>query len=607
MEKLMDRAVKGIVAVAPSYPDGQKLDTLVIEYWCDIEKESVDCSKFQVKGRTIEKAYVSSGPERLAKEERGTGTGKYVILELRLEDSGANIIQVPKGAEKGPEITGLPSGVPHLPQMVRRKIKEIVCQKETIKSADGTDISPWESETDQILQPVIDGFQQFSYEGIFNNLYIPTVEEGRQYPLVVFLHDAGANGPDPFLTLAQGNGATGFASTGDQSRHPAFILAPQIPKEVYLTSDDFICAPELETIKRMIDDVVRNHPIDKKRILYTGQSQGCMAGCELNVRYPDYFAASLLVAGQWNPEMMGKACWGQTLWIFVSDGDRKACPGMTEVTDELEKNGANVGRYHWDAKWPATQLNQAVEAAQKEDCNIRFTIFDNHSVIPDGGEDNPGTNHMGTWPVVYSIDAIRDWLLSQEAKEPDPKMLGMIGEDYLHGNNGRPQDFQKCYEYSKKAAQLGNIRSYTVLGILYRDGNYVEKDIPKAIGYFKHAAAEGDFKAPRFLGVLFEEADGVNQDYQEAFSWYQTAAEKGDITGKFLLGRLYERGLGADQDYRRAMELYLDSGSRGDVIAAPAIEAVARLYREGLGVPKDALKAEEWQKKYEVARQNRLH
>ena len=623
----MENTVKKIVAVAPPYPDGQKLDTLVIEYSCEIAMESVDCSKFQVKDRTIEAAYTSTRPERIMASENG----RYVILELNLKDSRAKIIPAPQMGEKGVGRREPTEGVPNLPQQARREIKERVCQKEAVRCVDGGEIQPWEAESDTVVQPVINEFQQFTFEGIPYNLYIPKMakmagttgaEMGQKYPLVVFLHDAGPNGADVFLTLAQGNGATSFASGKMQQKYPSFVLAPQIPKEVYLTSDDFTCAGEIETLKRMIDHVVENYPIEKKRIVYTGQSQGCMAGCELNVRYPGYFAASLLVAGPWNPMTVGTNCCHQKVWIFVSDGDRKACPGMTKVTEELEKNGAKVGRYHWNAKWPADQLNQAVRDALKDDCNIRFTIFDDHSVIPDGEDDNPGTNHMGTWPVVYSIDAVREWLVSQEStecgpeeqepeeavlEELDPKRLGMTGEDYLHGNHGLPQDYQKCYEYSKRAAQLGNVRSYTVLGILYRDGCYVEKDISRAMEYFDRATAEGDFKAPRFLGALYEEGDGVRQDYQEAFYWYQMAAERGDITAKFLLGRLYERGLGVRRDYRRAMELYLDSGSRGDVIAAPAIEAVARLYREGLGVQQDEQKAREWQNKYETARSTRLH
>ena len=93
----MENTVKKIVAVAPPYPDGQKLDTLVIEYSCEIAMESVDCSKFQVKDRTIEAAYTSTRPERIMASENG----RYVILELNLKDSRAKIIPAPQMGEKG--------------------------------------------------------------------------------------------------------------------------------------------------------------------------------------------------------------------------------------------------------------------------------------------------------------------------------------------------------------------------------------------------------------------------------------------------------------------------------------------------------------------------
>ena len=277
----MENTVKKIVAVAPPYPDGQKLDTLVIEYSCEIAMESVDCSKFQVKDRTIEAAYTSTRPERIMASENG----RYVILELNLKDSRAKIIPAPQMGEKGVGRREPTEGVPNLPQQARREIKERVCQKEAVRCVDGGEIQPWEAESDTVVQPVINEFQQFTFEGIPYNLYIPKMakmagttgaEMGQKYPLVVFLHDAGPNGADVFLTLAQGNGATSFASGKMQQKYPSFVLAPQIPKEVYLTSDDFTCAGEIETLKRMIDHVVENYPIEKKRIVYTGQSQGCM-------------------------------------------------------------------------------------------------------------------------------------------------------------------------------------------------------------------------------------------------------------------------------------------------------------------------------------------
>jgi poly(3-hydroxybutyrate) depolymerase len=44
--------------------------------------------------------------------------------------------------------------------------------------------------------------------------------------------------------------------------------------------------------------------IDKKRLYTTGQSAGCMRSISMDIKYPDLFAASLLVAGQGDAQEM---------------------------------------------------------------------------------------------------------------------------------------------------------------------------------------------------------------------------------------------------------------------------------------------------------------
>lgn len=191
-------------------------------------------------------------------------------------------------------------------------------------------------------------------------------------------------------------------------------------------------------------------------------------------------------------------------------------------------------------------------------------------------------------------------------KNEEAELWGKKGEDYLHGNNGLGQDYEKCFAYSVKAAELGYARSNTVLGILYRNGFYVKKDYTKARELFQKAYDAGDTKAPRFLGLMEENGEGSEVSPEKAVYWYEKADELNDITGQYLLGKCYEKGFGVSQDYGKAMELYLVSGARGDRIAAPAIGAIAELYEQGLGVEKNPEKAKEWKSKFEHAKQVRF-
>jgi len=160
----------------------------------------------------------------------------------------------------------------------------------------------------------------------------------------------------------------------------------------------------------MIDFIAASCRVDKNRIYTTGQSQGCMASCEMNILRPELFAASLLVAGQWSPERMAEKCTACTMWILVSHNDAKAFPGMNAVTEAMEAAGAKVGRYVWDGKSSQETFAAAVASAEADTVNVRYTVFEGSTVVPKGKDDNPGNNHMCTWPVVYEIDALKEWL-----------------------------------------------------------------------------------------------------------------------------------------------------------------------------------------------------
>lgn len=386
-----------ITAATGNYPNGQKIDKAVIEYDRPLDSK-VTADTFAVEGRTVTGAEVN---------------GRTVILRLDPEEEGAVLLQEPAHEPRKPGQKPVPPIF--MPPVTRRPVRVTVTQLLPIRDADGNEITPDGAPhvSDRASEPVVESFVQGEYAGIRYNLYIPeNVEPDKRYPLVLFIHDAGPCGPDPKITLSQGLGAVGFADPTWQREHPCFVLAPQIDRGIYLTSDDFVCSKELEDIKALLDHIVDSNPVDRKRLYTTGQSMGCMASCELNIRYPELFAASLLVAGQWSPERMERSCSQNQFWILVSEHDFKAFPGMNAVTEALERGGAAVARYRWDGAAGPEQLTQCAKAAMMDKVNVRYTVFNGSTVVPEGEDDNPGSNHVNTWRVAYTIDGLKQWLFS---------------------------------------------------------------------------------------------------------------------------------------------------------------------------------------------------
>ncbi len=403
----MNSHILHVTCLTDNFPDGQKITGARLQYDRPIDGRWITPAAFWVKDHRITGIAVE---------------GDMVTLSFDIMQPAASIIPAPGPKPNGdkPVINQPPKGPMggpprNMPATERKPLVVEVAQISEIKAMDGAILPPDEDIviSTEAYEPVVCEFQQGEYEGIPYNLYIPKEYDGtNQLPLVMFIHDAGPCGPDPKITLSQGSGAISFASPEWQAEHPCFVLAPQIDRTVHLTNDGFQASEELFTIKALLDDVVERYNVDKKRIYTTGQSMGCMASCELNIRYPDYFAASLLVAGQWSPERMAEKCTGCKFWILVSEHDAKAFPGMNAVTEALEGTGVKIGRYWWDAKESAEQLSEYAREAMKDDVQVRYTVFHGSSVVPAHKTDNPGSNHTSTWNVVYPIKGVREWLFS---------------------------------------------------------------------------------------------------------------------------------------------------------------------------------------------------
>lgn len=375
-----------VTAVAEPFPDGQKITKAVLTFQGDLP----DVSKIIVRDRTV------------------TGTkveGTVVTLELSTADALADVLPQPPFGGPPPKKDVGAEGEKRrgIPERHRRPVAVAV------------NIPGWEADipSTKAVQPLVDDFVQKEFKGILYNLYIPkNYDAAKRYPLVLFIPDASANGGDVFLTLVQGIGATCWVTPEEQAKHPCFVLAPQIDRKTHLTTNDHQAAPMLETIKELLDNVVSSFGIDRTRIYATGQSQGCMAACELNIRYPDYFAASMLVSGHWDIEKMTKLT-SSRFFIGLSEGGRGEYPNMTAITDGLAANGVKVGKVRLNFRdgWTVnnTKVRKAAEGAQ-----VVYAIFDKDTAFPDDGKQRPDiAHHNRGWELTYDMEAARDWLFAQ--------------------------------------------------------------------------------------------------------------------------------------------------------------------------------------------------
>ena len=152
---------------------------------------------------------------------------------------------------------------------------------------------------------VVEDFQQAIFQDpaqggatLAYNLYIPkNYDPEKRYPLVLFMHDAGAVSSDIKTTLVQGLGAITFSSPEWQAEHPCFVLAPQY--DTIIVNDLYQHGPELERTMHLVKALTQQYAIDTNRIYNTGQSMGGMTVMAMAAQRDNYFAALLPMSCKW--------------------------------------------------------------------------------------------------------------------------------------------------------------------------------------------------------------------------------------------------------------------------------------------------------------------
>ena len=161
--------------------------------------------------------------------------------------------------------------------------------------------------------------------------YEPTNKSG-SLPLIIQLHGAGERGDgNEELSLVDVHGFSGLVSDGE---YPCLFVMPQCPKNSFW-------AARIESILRLVDQLVDAFDVDPKRIYLTGLSMGGYGTWFTAMARPDLFAAIAPVCG-------GGMAWNATkltmpVWAFHGACDTTVTPTQSdEMVAMLKAHGADV-------------------------------------------------------------------------------------------------------------------------------------------------------------------------------------------------------------------------------------------------------------------------
>lgn len=261
-----------------------------------------------------------------------------------------------------------------------------------------------------MIQTEVPEFRQQIYndtvtgKSLHYNLFIPqNVDEGKSYPLVLFMADASTPGTDVTRPLTQGYGALVWATKDWQAEHPCYILVPQYSGVA--VNDAYEHTDEVDMVMRLVEKIAKEKNIDRNRLYTTGQSMGGMISMYFNVTYPDVFAASIFVDCHWDsatfPELV------KHKFTFITAGKAGTFDALEAAAKEA---GIKYEYEEWSAKLPQQEQDRLASEELAKGAPINIINFTSKTVLPADGK---GSEHMYSFDYAYRLTPVREWLFRQ--------------------------------------------------------------------------------------------------------------------------------------------------------------------------------------------------
>jgi predicted peptidase len=351
--------------------------------------------------RTVVNAYTN----RVASTTDRPMPGQFVILELDPDDPNASVTYDDNGTQLHP-LEGA---------YTVTQVEDLIGPNGKVRvPGPGDPIS-----NEGLINPVVDDFEAASYTGTSGTtlqyrLFSPDapglrgdagdVQQGRTYPLVVFLHGGGERGSNNITQIVANEGAVAFARPERQATDPSFVLAPQAPAGTLWTTPHV-----LASLEELIQHTIESYPIDTDRIYVTGLSLGAWGMYNgLFPNNPSLFAGGIAIAGLGNPALAPSYA-HVPIWATHSRDDGVLPWFFTDnIMTAIEDSGAVVTRAEWAGNLDKDAAEEAarsqVAAAAETGSHTLFTTFTAGTT--------PFNPHF-SWVPTYSNDVILDWLFDQ--------------------------------------------------------------------------------------------------------------------------------------------------------------------------------------------------
>jgi len=183
-------------------------------------------------------------------------------------------------------------------------------------------------------------------------------------------------------------------------------------------------------------------------------------------------------------------------------------------------------------------------------------------------------------------------LAAEEQHVESMRLLGgILSSNFV---DGIEQDFASAALWFEKAADLGDEKSYYLVGECYILGKGVPHDAATGVKYLEKAVEVGDPRALDLLGFCYTKGQGVDQDFGKARELYSKAVGLGHLNSMANLGVLYMTGRGGEAEPGAAVELFRRGSEAGNM---NCMFFYANCLENGHGISQDESEAMTWYRK----------
>ena len=168
----------------------------------------------------------------------------------------------------------------------------------------------------------------------------------------------------------------------------------------------------------------------------------------------------------------------------------------------------------------------------------------------DGGDLEKATEKATTCPYCRSDIANKDfkYTLEHEMKRANAgniTAMYYLAHNHFHGEMGLQQDKAEALKWYHQAVEAGSGRAAFNLGSFYGSGDCVDQDIDKALEYFQKAAELGDMHAFALIGVILL----TREEIEEGMLNLRKAAMCGDCGSFKTLRDGFSQGFITKDEY----------------------------------------------------------